>query len=222
MDWITKRHGRDIGDDSTRGSSTGRLPALLGWSQGALVAQLYAQRRDAHRSMSDLILYGTIYDPNVRYPRRPLYDPIDVTVTAGTTTSSSSLGMAKAPEVENTVEASLEDFTIPGTISGDAAHGFSSLAMLSDPIKAAWHDLHEFDVCDPSHVRVPTLVIVGSKDPYVRLDAQMSLFKQLGTEDKAMYVVPNCDHAVHLLKARGMFLKVVTGFLERNDGPRSC
>jgi pimeloyl-ACP methyl ester carboxylesterase len=165
--------------------------------------------------MSDLILYGTIYDPTVRYPRRPLFDPIDVTAASGPTTYTS----ATAPEVANTVEASLEDFTIPGTISADAAHGFSSLAMKSDPIKAAWHELHEFDMCDPSHVNVPTLVIVGSRDPYVRFDAQMSLFERLGTEDKAMYVVPNCDHAVHLLEARGMFVKVVTGFLERRDGP---
>jgi len=47
------------------------LPALLGWSQGALVAQLVAQK--SPHLLSKLVLYGSIYDPLVRHPRRPLY-----------------------------------------------------------------------------------------------------------------------------------------------------
>jgi alpha-beta hydrolase superfamily lysophospholipase len=230
MDWIADRHRRRRGggegdgddDDDDDDDRCDTRPALLGWSQGALVAQLYAQRPGAASKMSDLILYGTIYDPSVVHPRRPLFDPISTAAASSSTTSSasSSSSAAAAPEVPNTEIASLEDFTIPGTVSCEAAYAFASLALHSDPIKAAWDELHEFDSCDPGKVSVPTLVVVGSRDPYVNWDAQARLFGGLGTEDRAMVVVPGCDHAVHLLKARGAFVNAVVGFLERNgDGP---
>ncbi|KAL3770129.1 hypothetical protein ACHAW5_009670 [Stephanodiscus triporus] len=160
--------------------------------------------------MSDLVLYGTIYDPDVVYPRRPLFD-----------VSASSTSTYSAPEVANTAEASLEDFTIPGTITREAALAFSSLAMTCDPIKAAWDDLHEFNECDPSRVAVPTLIISGAKDPYVNWSAQLALLRGLGTEDKAMYCVPNSDHAAHVLEERDAFVGAVAGFLSRRDGIRA-
>lgn len=66
-------------------------------------------------------------------------------------------------------------------------------------------------------MRVPTLIIVGAQDPYVSWDAQRELFERLGTEDKAMCVLPGCDHAAHILKARKMFIRGVAGFLLRKD-----
>jgi len=191
VDWLAGRHG-----------DQGRRPALLGWSQGALVAQLYAQRHGP--ALSDLVLFGSIYDPKVVYPReRPLFGP--------------DAAPAPAPEVANTVAASLEDFTIPGTINEAAAAEFSSIAMAVDPIKAAWGELHEFNECNAARVQVPTLVVVGAQDPYVSWDAQRDLFDGLGTEDRAMAIIPGCDHPAHILEARGAFVRNVVGFLSRHD-----
>ena len=85
-------------------------PALLGWSQGALVAQMYAQKYGP-ATISDLVLFGTIYDPRVIYPRKPLYDPSGQLISGG-----KDVVKPPAPEVLNTVTASLEDFTLPGKL----------------------------------------------------------------------------------------------------------
>lgn len=219
IDWITSRHctesetenknndAHNTYDDPTMVNTK---PALLGWSQGALVAQLYAQTYAS--SISDLVLFGSIYDPRVIYPRKPLYDP------SGNQINSSPENKLPAPQIANTGEAALEDFTLPGTICDEAALAFSSLALTVDPIKIAWDDLHEFNVANPALIHVPTLVIVGSQDPYVNWEAQRELYERLGSEDKVWCVLPGCDHAAHILKARKMFLRSVVGFLLRKEG----
>ena len=224
IDWITKRH--EVNDDTENELNTtsssipgfedptviSTKPALLGWSQGALVAQMYGQQHGPS-TLSDLILFGSIYDPKVIYGRKPLYDPSGRLVSG-----YGSEFKPPAPEVANTDIASLEDFTLPGTICDEAALTFSSLALEVDSIKAAWDELHEFNICNPALLHIPTLIIVGAQDPYVRWDAQRELFDRLGTEDKAMCILPGCDHAAHILKARKMFVRGVAGFLLRKDG----
>ena len=222
IEWITKRHSSittvSAADAATRGDddeddnsnmSINTKPALLGWSQGALVAQMYAQLHGP-TTLSDLILFGSIYDPKTIYPRKPLYLNFDQSY------ANQQRAMA-APENANTEVAALEDFTLPGTICDEAASAFSTLALEVDPIKAAWDDLHEFNICNPALVHVPTMVMAGSQDPYVSWDAQRELFDRLGTEDKAMCILPGCDHAAHILKARRMFIRAVAGFLLRKD-----
>lgn len=221
IDWIANRHTyatsvADTNEDTTRSDtddnsnmSINTKPALLGWSQGALVAQMYAQLHGP-TTLSDLILFGSIYDPKTIYPRKPLYHNFDQSY-------AEQRRMMAAPENVNTEVAALEDFTLPGTICDEAASAFSTLALEVDPVKAAWDDLHEFNICNPALVHVPTLVMAGSQDPYVSWDAQRELFDRLGTEDKAMCILPGCDHAAHILKARRMFIRAVAGFLLRKD-----
>lgn len=224
IDWITKRH--EVNDDTENELNTtsssipgfedptviSTKPALLGWSQGALVAQMYGQQYGPS-TLSDLILFGSIYDPKVIYARKPLYDPSGRLVSG-----YGSEFKPPAPEMANTDIASLEDFTLPGTICDDAALTFSSLALEVDYIKAAWDELHEFNICNPAMLHIPTLIIVGAQDPYISWDSQRELFDRLGTEDKAMCILPGCDHAAHILKARKMFVRGVAGFLLRKDG----
>jgi alpha-beta hydrolase superfamily lysophospholipase len=62
--WIAARHG-------VNEERHAEMPAVLGWSQGALVAQLLAQK--SPMAISKLILYGSLYDPKLRHPRLPLY-----------------------------------------------------------------------------------------------------------------------------------------------------
>ena len=140
LEWIAQRHGLiDNGGSSTN------MPALLGWSQGALVAQLVAQKSVPY--MSKLILYGSIYDPMIRYPREPLY------------TKSSMSSTGPPADVENNYDGAIEDFTIEGTIPPEAAQLFAEAALLSDPIKAQWRHLYQFNNCDPARIHVPTLVV---------------------------------------------------------------
>jgi pimeloyl-ACP methyl ester carboxylesterase len=132
LQWIARRHGFE----------KDQYPALFGWSQGALVAQLTAQR--SKPLMSKLILYGSIYDPMIRYPREPLY-----------------IRKENVTDIENTFDSAIEDFTIEGTIPPEAARIFAEAALLSDPIKAVWKQLHQFNNCDPARIHVPTLVVSG-------------------------------------------------------------
>lgn len=179
---------------------------LMGWSQGALVAQLAGQR--SHPPFSKLILYGSIYDPMVRYPREPLYvknkeNPVDI---------------------ENTYDAAVEDFTIEGTIPPEPAKIFAEAALISDPVKAVWKNLYEFNNCDPARVHLPTLVVAGDQDPYAPLHVQQELFVNLARgSDRTWSILTDADHAVHLLEGRSRFAKIVTGFLlneKRSDQDR--
>ena len=131
LEWLAKRHG----------CKTPEKISLMGWSQGALVAQLTAQRNKP--LFSRLILYGSIFDPMVRYPRDPLY-------------------VRNTPDVtsyNNTFDAAIEDFTIEGTIPPKAATYFAEAALLADPIKAQWRNLYQFNNCDPGQIHFPTLVV---------------------------------------------------------------
>jgi pimeloyl-ACP methyl ester carboxylesterase len=138
--------------------------SLMGWSQGALVAQLAGQRRKP--LFSRLILYGSIFDPMVRYPREPLY--------------VRNRESAVAVDIENTFDAAVEDFTIEGTIPPKAATNFAEAALLSDPIKAQWKHMYQFNNCDPGMVHVPTLV-ASKRD---RMGAELCLSLRVFTHPK--------------------------------------
>jgi len=141
LKWIVERHGLDE-------ESHEEMPALLGWSQGALVAQLLAQK--SPMALSKLILYGSLYDPLVRHPRAPLYKT-DVANDDETTRR------------KNLLDEALEDFTIEATIPPEPARLFAEAALLADPVKAVWKHLYQFNNCDAARVHVPTLV-VSSRD----------------------------------------------------------
>lgn len=132
LSWLAARHH----------CATPEKISLMGWSQGALVAQLAAQRRKP--LFSRLILYGSIYDPMIRYPREPLYVRNRQELVEG---------------IENTFDSAVEDFTIEGTIPPKAATNFAEAALLSDPVKAQWKHVYQFNNCDPGMIHVPTLVV---------------------------------------------------------------
>jgi pimeloyl-ACP methyl ester carboxylesterase len=214
--WIIARH-----DTSPE---RGKL-SLMGWSQGGLVAQLAGQK--SQPLFSKLILYGSIYDPMHRYPRQPLF----------TSTKEELV------DVENTWDGAVEDFTIEGSIPPETASKFAEAALLSDPIKAQWNQLHQFNNCDPGQIHVPTLVvskcdilqvyvslyssltrsfdllfipkIAGDQDPYAPLHVQQELFSNLGRgSDRTLSILADADHAVHLLDGRERFAKIVKSFLQ--------
>ena len=100
-----------------------------------------------------------------------------------------------------------------------AAEAFGRSALTADPIKVHWDNLHEFNDCAPSKVNVPTLLVHGDQDPYTSFAAQRYLFENLGCPDKAWVVLPNSDHAVHLLEDRqGTFVRSLDWWLHRKEG----
>lgn len=191
LKWISHRHGIDTSKEKGI-----EKPALLGWSQGALVAQLAAQV--AEPQLCKLILYGSIYDPLVRYPREPLY----------------TLNKPNRTIIENTFEGAVEDFTIEGTISSKVARQFADAALTSDPIKAVWRSLYQFNNIDPARVKCPTLVIAGDQDPYSSLHVQGELFSKLGRGyDRTWSILAEADHAAHLLEGRHRLISLVSSFV---------
>lgn len=204
LKWIAQRHGMD--SSPVNGGSKEpvfEMPALLGWSQGALVAQMVAQK--THHLLSKLVLYGSIYDPLIRYVRDPLYTTSPVTNT---------------PPIVNTADAAMEDFTIEGTITHETAVAFAEAALVSDPYKANWKHLYQFNTLDPARVHVPTLVVAGDQDPYAPLHVQADLFSNLGRgSDRTWSILADADHAVHMLDGRERFCNIVTSFVQ--NGKRS-
>lgn len=213
LEWIAQRHGIVQNGGSSQDSNH-ELPALLGWSQGALIAQLVAQRAHTAATMgsspgrpqqqhqqllSKLILYGSIYDPLVRYPREPLY----------------TMSKPNRTIVTNTFDDAIEDFTLEGSIPPEAARQFAYAALITDPIKAQWRHLYQFNNCDPARiVHLPTLVIAGDQDPYAPLHVQQELFANLGRgSDRTWSILADCDHAVHLLEGRHRMITTVVSFV---------
>lgn len=189
LEWISERHGLLPSKDDP--------PALLGWSQGALVAQLAAQK--SRPALSKVILYGSIYDPLVRYPREPLY----------------RLNPPENKQIINQFDDAIEDFTVEGTIPPEPARLFAEAALVADPVKAVWRHQYQFNNCDPARVHVPCLVVAGDQDPYCGLHVQQELFANLGREsDRTWSILSGSDHACHLLDGRFRLINTVVSFVQ--------
>jgi pimeloyl-ACP methyl ester carboxylesterase len=114
----------------------------------------------------------------------------------------------------NSFDDAIEDFTIEGTIPPETARKFAESALISDPIKARWKYLYQFNNLDPARVHVPTLVIAGDQDPYAPLHIQQELFCNLGrSSDRTWSILAESDHATHLLQGRDRMVDIVVSFI---------
>lgn len=194
--WTTPdRCAADMADVLRQMSKEGiNKPHVIGWSQGAVVAQLLAQN---HPELIDrLVLYGSIFDP------KETQDAANFDTTAA------------PPHVDNTMEGAMEDWSVPGLIDAQAAQAFGDACMVWDARKVSWSNLHEFNALDPSKVVVPTLVVYGAGDVYNSFTNQEHLFSNLGTHDRALRTIPLADHPVHLYpRERQAWWQSVKGFL---------
>lgn len=168
----------------------GEAPELLGWSMGSLVSQLAVQRHP--ESAHSVVLFGYPTDPDSKRPnaRRP-----------------------KQPEKRaTTVEAAKSDFIRPDVISDDVAEAFGEQAVRYDPVRVDWADGHEWNELEASRVTVPTLLLQGAHDPYVKTQAVSKMFTELGTEDRQWVVIARGDHAVHLEDTIDEFVAALVAF----------
>ena len=222
-------------------------PALLGWSHGALIAQIVAQRHPEH--LSKLILYSSIYNPNIKYSIPPPYeDSIEKKQRQSSSHSSSSSSSARLLGHTDHDDFPLHEMTAPNEYDlamadftnyfdtfkpnnnnkhstgqqqqyqpPKSAKLFANAALISDPIKAQWWNLHQLNECHPSQLTsTPTMVIVGDNDPYSPSVLQAELFCNLGSVgvDRVWSIIANADHAVHLSEERGRFVQSVGSFLQ--------
>jgi len=206
LNWIDQRH------------SDSQKPSLLGWSHGALIAQITAQRHP--RLLSSLILYGSIYNPNIKYSIPPPRNS-DVHDTNCGHTDHDDFPL-HAMAARNCFDGAMEDFTRRSCNEARAifppasARLFARSALTSDPIKAKWWNLHQLNECHPSLVKVPTMVIAGDDDPYAPTATQSELFTNLRRGvDRSWCIISNADHAVHLSDERGRFVESVSNFLSK-------
>jgi pimeloyl-ACP methyl ester carboxylesterase len=168
-------------------------PTLVGWSQGALVSHLTAQRHP--ELISNLVLYG--------YPRN-VASPAPVPPTPA----------APLREV-NTRERAASDFITPQVISQKVIDAYVAAALQADPVRVDWRELEKFGELDPAKVVTPTLVIHGERDPYAPTDAQAALFTHLGTADRQWIVLAGVDHAALIENSAPAFVAAIAAFVAR-------
>ena len=167
-------------------------PAALGWSLGALVVQLAAQRRPR----SAAILYGYPRDPD-RPAKAKDDDP------------------PSPPAKPNTRANAASDFITPASIDRATIDAYVDAALAADPVRADWRAMSQWAELDPTKVQVPTLVLFGARDPYAPVELQAKLFARLAHPDRAMTMLEGGDHAAHLEDAGPAFVHAVVAFLQR-------
>ena len=173
--------------------SEGPRPYLFGWSYGAMVAQLVAQRRPD--LVSGLILFG--------YPVRPGID------------RDPEEASDAPPRQANTARAARSDFLLPDAISERAIEAFVEAALAADPVRVDWRRLDQWQALDAATVRVPTLLLEAYHDPLALDDVHQELFGRLDTDDKTWVVIPGGDHAAFMERPRTHFLRHMHTFMQR-------
>ena len=190
LEWVRAR--QEAGNGSrVRRVRTGK-PVLLGYSRGAQVAMLVAQR---HADLlSGLVLYGY---PDPETVRAAVPDP------------------AQPPRRRTTAVAAGEDFISPAVTPAGVKEAYVRTATAMDSIRADWRLETQFAAIDPAQVRVPTLLLDGERDPYAKVLAHAAFFPRLGTSDRWWVVLPGVDHAAHL-ETQSAFVNAVVAFMERH------
>ena len=187
LDWVMARE--EAGNGSRARRVAARKPVLLGYSRGAQVAMLVAQRHP--EQLSGLVLYGY---PEPEIPKDP--DP------------------AVPPRARTTAEAAGEDFTSPAVTPAGVKEAYVRTATTMDSIRVDWRLETQLAALDPAKVRVPTLLLDGERDPYANASHHPEVFAKLGTADRWWVVIPGADHAAHL-ELQGAFVNALVAFMER-------
>ncbi|MES2305251.1 MAG: alpha/beta fold hydrolase [Gemmatimonadota bacterium] len=169
-------------------------PYLVGWSNGARVGQLLAQRHPDF--ISRLVLYGA-----------PAMPATQAAPTPFPTTAS--------PHRANTAEAAASDFISPDITPKRVIDLYVKAALKADTIRAMWTAQYQWGALDPAKVTTPTLLIQGEHDPVAPFDASRNIFSKLATADKTWVILPGSDHAALLEDTHASFIAAIVSFLER-------
>lgn len=123
--------------------------------------------------------YGSIYNPNVASIIPPSLDTLETPTNrsgggggAGGHTDHDDFPLYEMA-ARNEYDGAMEDFTNVGSSSLNNSNGdnearifppmsarlFAKAALVCDPIKVQWKNLHQLNECQPQLVKVPTLVV---------------------------------------------------------------
>jgi pimeloyl-ACP methyl ester carboxylesterase len=183
LDWVTQRESRPLRP---------RQPVLLGYSRGAQVAALAAQRHP--EKLSGLVLYG--FPQNVTTPLTMAPDP------------------ATPPRRRTTAQAAGEDFITPAATLPGVKEAYVQAATTMDSVRVDWRNEQQFEALDPRLLRTPTLLLDGERDPYANAAAHPVFFSRIGTADRWWVVLPGVDHVAHL-EGQDAFVNAIVSFIER-------
>jgi pimeloyl-ACP methyl ester carboxylesterase len=167
-------------------------PALFGWSYGSVTGQLAAQR--APDDISALVLFGHFAFPPP--PPEPAGPP---------------------PRAKTTAKAAAEDFITPAATDSAVVREYVRAAVAADPVRTDWNHMDQWNALDPAAVHVPTLEIMGERDPAMTgsQGVEAAFFGRLGAVDKEFVQLPGVDHAAFLESARPRFVEALVDFLTR-------
>ena len=169
-------------------------PALFGYSFGAEIAQLSAQR--APDAISALVLFGHFAFP-------PAMPPDTAT--------------GPAPRVPTTATAAGEDFITPAATDSAVRDAYVRAALAAQPIKTDWRRVDQFNALDPAAVKVPTLEIMAERDQYSGQipGGEPAFFAHLASADREFVLLPGVDHAAFLENQRPRFIEALADFIDR-------
>lgn len=166
-------------------------PALLGWSNGAIVAEHVAQ---VHPTLvSSVVLFGFTPDPEMQFIPTP--QP------------------KVAPKTRNTAEAAASDFITPAVTPPAVTRAFVSQALAADPIFAEWKDEDQWNVLRADRLRVPFMIIHGELDPGADSESAGAFMAKAAAASRRYVVIPGADHCAQLEDTHELFMSVVSEFI---------
>lgn len=168
-------------------------PALVGWSNGAVVALHVAEMQAA--PLSHVVLFG--FTPAPEYQLLAVPPP------------------KVAPTERNTADAARSDFITPAVTPPAVIRAFVTQALAADPVFAEWKNEEQWNVLRADKLKVPFMILHGELDPGAD-PAQAAAFMVSTRASSRNYVVlPGADHSAQIEDTHEMFMSVVTEFITR-------
>ncbi len=191
LEWICDASPKGRGDPACAAT---QKPVVLGWSMGALTSQMAIQQHpDAARAV---ILFG--------YPAT-----LDKTWAEETNHDA-------APAAANSRKSAASDFRVKQVVQ-EVIDAYVDACLASDPVRADWTSMHEFNVLRPEALALPVLMLWGEHDPYVRAKDMETFVRRNGMPTSRTFKISNADHAAHLELAAPDFLAAVVTFVDAVD-----
>jgi pimeloyl-ACP methyl ester carboxylesterase len=186
LKWVGSRH------------PTLEPPALLGWSNGAVVAMHVAQLQSA--PISHVVLFG--FTPSPEYELVAVLPP------------------RVAPKTRNTPEAARSDFITPAVTPPAVIRAFVTQALAADPIFAEWKNEEQWNVLRADKLHVPFMILHGELDPGADPVAAAAFMTEAVAPTRSYVVLPGADHCAQIEDTHEMFMSVVTEFITRPKAVR--